>query len=162
MHDKRPFSSVLDMDTYMISAWNNRVTSQDEVYILGDLAFGTAQDLSALLSVLKGKLYLVRGNHDRHFESRFELITDYLEVVDNKWKLVCSHYPMICYNGQFRGAYMLFGHIHRNKENLFLRSTANAMRADGIPCNMINCFCGFSGFVPLTLDEWLHVSDAVI
>jgi hypothetical protein len=26
-----------------------------------------------------------------------------------------------------------------------------------IPCNMINCFCMFSDYVPLTLDEWILV-----
>lgn len=24
-----------------------------------------------------------------------------------------------------------------------------------IPCQMINCFCMFSDYVPLTLDEWI-------
>lgn len=26
-----------------------------------------------------------------------------------------------------------------------------------IPCNMINCFCMFSDYMPLTLDEWIEV-----
>ena len=25
-----------------------------------------------------------------------------------------------------------------------------------IPCHMINCFCGYSDYVPLTLDEWIE------
>ena len=27
----------------------------------------------------------------------------------------------------------------------------------GIPCQMINCFCMFSDYVPLTLDEWIQL-----
>lgn len=26
-----------------------------------------------------------------------------------------------------------------------------------IPCQMINCFCMFSDYVPLTLDEWIQL-----
>ena len=26
-----------------------------------------------------------------------------------------------------------------------------------IPCQMVNCFCMFSDYVPLTLDEWIQV-----
>mgnify|MGYP000959594617 CR=1 FL=1 len=26
-----------------------------------------------------------------------------------------------------------------------------------IPCQMINCFCMFSDYIPLTLDEWIQV-----
>jgi hypothetical protein len=26
-----------------------------------------------------------------------------------------------------------------------------------IPCNMINCFCMYSDYTPLTLDEWIEV-----
>ena len=25
-----------------------------------------------------------------------------------------------------------------------------------IPCNMINCFCMYSDYIPLTLDEWIE------
>ena len=26
-----------------------------------------------------------------------------------------------------------------------------------IPCNMINCFCMFSDYQPMTLDEWIEI-----
>jgi hypothetical protein len=26
-----------------------------------------------------------------------------------------------------------------------------------IPCNMINCFCMFSDYIPLTLDDWIRL-----
>ncbi|MBO4782059.1 MAG: hypothetical protein J5522_06645, partial [Lachnospiraceae bacterium] len=28
-----------------------------------------------------------------------------------------------------------------------------------IPCQMINCFCMFSDYVPLTLTEWIKVDE---
>ena len=26
-----------------------------------------------------------------------------------------------------------------------------------IPCNMINCFCMFSDYIPVTLDDWIRI-----
>ena len=63
---------------------------------------------------------------------------------------------------------MLYGHVHNTYDevlvNNYVREVANHTRhIDNlgrevtIPCNMINCFCMFSDYVPLTLDEWIEV-----
>lgn len=84
------------------------------------------------------------------------------------------HYPIFCYNGQFRrGAdgtpltYMLHGHIHKSKDQVlvdrFCTETRAMMRknvhqetAQPVPCQMINCFCMYSDYIPLTLEEWVE------
>ena len=33
---KRPFESIEEMDNHIINEWNNRVTDDDIVYIIGD------------------------------------------------------------------------------------------------------------------------------
>ena len=33
----------------------------------------------------------------------------------------------------------------------------HATEPEHIPCNMINCFCMFSNFQPMTLDEWIEI-----
>lgn len=63
-HAQRPFHTVEEMDKALIKNWNDRVAYDDEVYILGDLTMKGADIASALLYSLKGKKYLVRGNHD--------------------------------------------------------------------------------------------------
>ena len=166
--DKRPFPDVVSMDTYMIAAWNNKVTNSDEVIMLGDFSFMDNNHTQMLLSQLKGRITLVRGNHDRfargkHADiSRLEKAVDFLDLADNNRRVICSHYPMLCYPHQYRGAYMLFGHIHDAVEMRVLKESVKNLRSNGVPCRLINCFCMYSGFVPLTLDEWLTVDKAVL
>ena len=176
--DCRGFSSVEEMNEYMIMKWNRKVRKNDEVVIIGDLSWGSVEETNALLKRLNGKLYLIQGNHD-HFLSkrkidlnRFTWIKHYDEISDNRRKVVLCHYPIICYNGQYRldkagnpKTYMLYGHVHDTKDQRLIeqfqeitRSTA-VINAQGeeqyVPCNMINCFCMYSDYEPLTLDEWI-------
>lgn len=61
----RPFADVEEMNRTMIERWNARVGAEDIVYHLGDFAFGPATMVTEFLSRLRGRIHLVRGNHDR-------------------------------------------------------------------------------------------------
>ena len=106
--DRRGFASVEEMNEYMIEKWNKKVRKNDDVVIIGDLSWGNVQETNALLQRLKGKLYLVCGNHDRFVNNkemnpdRFKWIKHYAELSDNRRKVVLCHYPIMCYNGQYR------------------------------------------------------------
>lgn len=176
--DRRGFESVEAMNEYMLRQWNRKVRKNDEVVILGDLSWGKAEETNELLERLNGRLYLIQGNHDRFLKNkdynagRFVWIKPYEELQDNKRKVILCHYPIMCYNGQYRAdengnpkVYMLYGHVHDTQDQRLLerfqaitRETAS-VSPDGtarqIPCNMINCFCMYSDYVPLTLDEWI-------
>ncbi len=176
--DKRGFESTEAMNEYMINKWNAKVRRGDEVVILGDFSWGTAEQTNDILSRLNGKKYLIIGNHDRfirdkNFDTKHFLWAEhYKEIKDNKRKVILSHYPVFCYNGQYRlnekgdpKTYMLYGHVHNTFDeyliNDFVSRTKSYTRLgiDGnyreIPCNMINCFCMYSDYTPLTLDEWI-------
>jgi calcineurin-like phosphoesterase family protein len=170
--DKRPFETVEQMDAYMIERWNQVVRKKkDEVVILGDFCMGKGERVNELLSMLNGKKCLVSGNHDKMFlhdkkldTSLFEWIYPYAELHDNNRKVILCHYPIICYNGQYRGnkTYMLYGHVHDTKDyrnvSHFVdetRETTCGEDGEKIPCNMINCFTVFSDYRPLSLDEWI-------
>ncbi len=179
--DKRGFASGEAMNEHMIRQWNDRVHKNDEVVILGDLSIGKAQETNEIIHRLKGKLYLITGNHDRFLQkkefdaSRFVWIKSYGEIHDNNRRVILSHYPVFCYNGQYlrdkKGnprTYMLYGHVHNTYDefliNQFIQRTRSSVRKVrgsedpmAIPCNMINCFCMFSDYVPLTLDEWIEL-----
>ena len=98
----RPFSSVEEMDEALIENWNNRVGDDDEIYHLGDVALCSPNKLRKVLARLKGKIYLIRGNHDKSASAcsdRFEWIKDYyeLEVADKngyqgKQLIILFHY----------------------------------------------------------------------
>ena len=100
-------------------------------------------------------------------------IKPYEELHDKKRKVVLCHYPILCYNGQYRTddqgnprSYMLYGHVHDTLDerllNDFIKQTRQTtkMGMDGVehpvPCHMINCFCMYSDYTPLTLDEWIE------
>lgn len=179
--DKRGFESIEAMNEYMISQWNKRVRKNDEVVILGDLSLEKGEKTNEVLRRLNGRKYLVVGNHDRYLKDKafdkslFKAIDPYMELNDNKRKIVLSHYPIFCYDGQYRvdengnpKTYMLYGHVHNTYDeilvNHFQKLTRQQSRliyhsdeAKPIPCNMINCFCMFSDYTPLTLEEWIEV-----
>lgn len=174
--DGRPFKTVEEMDEYMIDRWNQVVCKKkDEVVILGDFCMRKGARVNELLSRLNGKKYLITGNHDRIFlkdkefdAGLFEWIRPYAELHDNNRKVVLSHYPIICYNGQYHGkaGYMLYGHVHNTKDyqNVcrFVRETRQTTYGEEnmtISCNLINCFAVFSDYRPLTLDQWILVEE---
>lgn len=182
--DRRGFASSEEMDRHMIEQWNSRVRNGDEVIILGDLCMAKkAKEAEEIIRQLKGKKYLIIGNHDYYLDDKefdrslFKWIEPYKELNDDRRKVVLSHYPVFCYNGQYRRngdgipkTYMLYGHVHNTFDELlvndFIRQTKDCRREvrgsdalENIPCQMINCFCMFSDYVPLTLDEWIRVDQ---
>ena len=44
--------------------------ANDEVYILGDVTMKGASNANTVLSQLKGKKYLIKGNHDNFVEEK--------------------------------------------------------------------------------------------
>ena len=181
--DHRGFASEEEMNEYMITKWNEKVRKKDEVVILGDFSLGGVEETKALLDRLQGKLHLILGNHDRVMESkkmdlsRFEWVKRYAELSDNGRKVVLCHYPVFCYNGQYRldrngnpRTYMLYGHVHDTMDQRLVEQfqeitrgtkTVNAAGEEQIiPCHMINCFCKYSDYVPLSLDEWIELDEA--
>lgn len=53
--DNRPFENVEEMDKKMIEYWNNRVTDDDDVYIIGDFVYRSDKPISWYCNKLKGK-----------------------------------------------------------------------------------------------------------
>ena len=179
--DKRGFSSGEEMNEYMIGKWNDRVRKKDEVVILGDFSLGKADETMELLKRLSGKKMLIEGNHEKYLKDKsfdkslFEWVKSYAELHDNNRKIIMSHYPVFCYNGQYRKSasgnprtFMLYGHVHDTMDERlvmrFQKETRETVREvfgqdekQAIPCNMINCFCMYSDYTPLTLDEWIEV-----
>ena len=63
----RPFKSLKQMQNAIIRRWNERVTDNDTVYVLGDEWLGGGSHSSRLpviLRKLKGRKILILGNHD--------------------------------------------------------------------------------------------------
>jgi calcineurin-like phosphoesterase family protein len=183
--DKRGFANLDEMHEYIIKQHNSRVNNGDEVIFVGDLSFGNGEQTNSVLRRMNGKKFLVKGNHDHKFlndpkfdKSLLTWVRDYAEFNDNGRRIDIFHYPILFYNGQYRKdangkplTYMISGHIHDTQDmrllneikKLFSEFTFN--RQDGsvetIPFHVINCFCMYSDYVPLTLDEWIAKQDSL-
>ena len=149
--DDRPFYTVEEMDSVLMTNWNNKVSDDDDIYIIGDLIYRTNKDFSEYLDNLNGKKHLIVGNHDekllkdKRFRSYFVEIADIKQIFDKDRKVVLCHYPMVEWPSYFRGAYHLFGHIHNNQNDAW-----SVMKTKE---NAINVGCMLNGYEPLTLDE---------
>lgn len=182
--DNRGFSSVEEMDEYMINQWNSRVRKNDEVVILGDLTLQGPEKANEILRRLNGKKMLVIGNHDKFVnrpkfdKSLLVWAKGYAEMHDNGRKVVCCHYPIMTYDGQFHRnkngeplTWMLHGHTHLTQDTQLIevfketvRNFPRVSRGNDIPTpapvQIINCFCMLSDYIPLTLDEWIELENS--
>ncbi|MCM1552784.1 MAG: hydrolase [Butyrivibrio sp.] len=109
------------MNSTLIKKWNDKISYDDEVYILGDFTMKGADMASICLSSLRGKKYLIRGNHDNFVDSPefdhslFMDVRDYMEITCLNTSFVLFHYPIIEWNGYGKGAIALHGHQHNHK-----------------------------------------------
>lgn len=119
---------TLEHDKLIKENWNKKVTNADTVYILGDIGkMGNNKDneyLCSIISTLRGKKVLIKGNHDSLKDIRisqlFTEVCNYKEITDNfngiNHTLVLSHYPILFWNGQHKGYIHLYGHVHLSDE----------------------------------------------
>ena len=121
MMRERGFETLDEMNETLIANWNNVVTPRDEVYLLGDVSFGSLHDTEQILKQLKGRIHLIRGNHDdkldplfHYFESVHDLLS--ISVYDNeiqqKQRIALCHFPFESWRGSNRQSWHLHGHTH--------------------------------------------------
>ena len=125
-HSNRPFGCLEEMHESIIARFNSRVRPKDSLYILGDAVWGSGADANKILKRLNGKKFLIRGNHDRflndeEFDQKiFGWVKDLDIIVHQGAKFVLCHYPLLEWQGYFRGSLHCYGHIHnryfRNEE----------------------------------------------
>ena len=122
----RPYESVEEMNEAIIQNWNAVVKDDDIVFVLGDLGFCGIEKLKPLLERLKGKKYLVQGNHDSDkvvfkliegniLEDSYKLTTITIEgdpEVPEQMLTLC-HFPMLDWYEKEKGSWMIHGHQHQ-------------------------------------------------
>lgn len=162
-YDNRPFFDVAEMEREMIELWNETVHKKDDVYILGDVVWRD-EEWNRVLSQLKGRKHLVRGNHDplpdkveRLAPGQFVSIDDYLEIGDNGRHVILSHFPIGVYKNLHRPDwYHLYGHVHdmweahamdRMYEDVFAYWEMERKAFN------VGCMLPYMNYIPRTLDE---------
>jgi calcineurin-like phosphoesterase family protein len=110
----RPFNSIEEHDEAIIARHNERVDDQDRVYLLGDVCINRRYRFH--LSRLKGRLVLVKGNHDifklNDYLPFFDDIRSYVVQKDHDGnKVILSHIPIHTESlGRF--GTNIHGHLH--------------------------------------------------
>lgn len=112
-YENRPFLDIAEMNNELLVRWNSVVNQDDEVYILGD--FGADGQEKIILNQLKGKKYLVKGNHDiksnqYYRDAGFEEVYDHPIIIKDFW--ILSHDPL--YVNRNMPYANLFGHVHNS------------------------------------------------
>lgn len=159
--DNLPFNTTEEMDETIIKNWNDRVSDEDVVYILGDFSWYKEEKTLEILKELKGKKVLIKGNHDKispKVARQFIKIADYLDINDNGTRVIMSHYPMPFWNGQFRDSVHLYGHVHTSHQwHMFESWMKESRQLQDIPMRAYNVgyMMDYMKFGPQTLDNIL-------
>ena len=120
----RGFKSIEEHDAEIIKRWNEVVTAEDDVYILGDLMLGDNAHGIQCLSQLNGKLHILTGNHCtaarqklyHTLENMVEFCGCATTIKYKKKQLYLSHYPTITSNMEanpHQAVFNLYGHTHQ-------------------------------------------------
>lgn len=119
------------MNEGLIRRWNQRVGKDDVVYHLGDFTLTTRVELvDEILCHLNGKIRLIKGNHDKwlrkiddlKFKHKFDWVKQYnkesFDLDGQRYEIVMMHYPLLSWDGSYRGAISLHGHAHGSNDHL--------------------------------------------
>lgn len=159
-YDNRPFKTVEEMNEALVRRWNETVSSDDRVFVLGDMFWCSEDRAIPILRSLNGTKVLIIGNHDTHkkreFRDQFSCISEYLEIVDEGKNVVLCHYPIPCFKNHFSGWYHLYGHVHNSFESNMMEHDKFLMQElYGYPCNMFNvgAMMPWMDYTPRTLQQ---------
>ena len=153
--DNRPFSNLEEMHEAIIKNWNSVVAKNDDVYVLGDFAWRNDVGLE-VLKKLKGRKYLIRGNHDRlnaDMIKEFVWVKDYAEIKDGENNIILSHYPIAHWKNADYGTIHLYGHIHKGRDYSPFEEYKRIMKERGLPYECYNVGCMLNDYTPKTLSQ---------
>ena len=168
--DKRPFTSVEEMNAKMRDWWNNTIRTYDRVYILGDFLWLDPREQEKeyidFVKSLNGHKVLIEGNHDnvKRFSSEigncFENIFQRKEIKLNKKKIIMDHFPMMSYHQDVQDSVWHFhGHTHITGEQNWVEKWTRELIENhkmGTPTGQIinvGCMMPYMNYIPRTAEE---------
>lgn len=166
--DKRPFTSVEEMNAKMRFWWNNTVSEKDRVYILGDFIWlpPSEPEYIKFTRSLNGKKVLIKGNHDNtekfgaELKNCFEDICQRKEIKLNKKRIILDHYPQMIYRHDTdSNVFHFHGHTHITGEQDWVEKWTRALifnRGTGTPTGQIinvGCMMPYMNYIPRTFEE---------
>ena len=107
----RPFENSKEMNEHIVKKWNEAVSENDVVYHLGDVGFGSLEELKSLVNSLNGTKILLKGNHDLKRGNNSWKQIGFQEIYKGKIELgkyILTHEPAQVDEEHIN----IFGHIH--------------------------------------------------
>lgn len=102
LYEPRGFTSIYDHDQALIKNWNEIITDEDDVYILGDVMLNDINYDVKIFNQLCGIKHIIKGNHDtsnkilRYHDLRGVVeVRDIITLEHNWYHFYMSHYPTI-------------------------------------------------------------------
>ncbi len=90
----RPFKNVNEMNIAIVNKWNKFVREDDVVYFLGDMTYGKNHHaIDYWLSKLNGKIFFIRGNHDKDKITKAKELKDNYLLEYKEYKFLLIHNP---------------------------------------------------------------------
>lgn len=110
----RPFSTVDEMNSILISNWNNTIKTDDIVYYGGDFALGPKEVFKRNSECLNGHKHFILGNHDhisrqQILESGWESVSYKVNLEYAGKKFVIMHHPNDEIDDE---SILIYGHVH--------------------------------------------------
>lgn len=162
----RPFSSVDEMDSFIINQWNKTIQPDDIVYFLGDMVLDRdkLEYYPILKSQLNGNIIFLKGNHDRCYNTLNETFTTIQPntlFTYNNINFVLSHYPIP--NNEIPNGYInIHGHIHNSELDLgfdkqsHINISQDANNFTPICVDSIIEWCNQGIYIPNTVKPFLN------
>ena len=132
--ETRPFNSIEEMNKELIKRWNDKVKTEDIVYVLGDFIMGKADQVENIVQQLNGKIILIRGNHDSRnkLEEYDRLGIEVKDIAYLQYKgrfFIMCHFPIASEEFMYMvresnsEVILLYGHIHSNAQPGYIDGT---------------------------------------
>jgi calcineurin-like phosphoesterase family protein len=116
-YTSRPFRSVEEMNKTIYKNWNNTVSKDDKVFVLGDVGFFNKDSARETIENLQGKKHLIMGNHDDNKKPAWWREIGFAEV--SKYPIIFDSFYILSHAPVFLTPAMpyvnIHGHIHHNK-----------------------------------------------
>ncbi len=113
----RPFETVEQMNDTLIRNHNERVSKNDDVYMLGDFIFSNNLiEAQMIFDALNGRKYFIKGNHDKitHRIHGWQWVKPLYDLKVDGNSITLCHYAMRVWNKSHHGSWHLYGHNHGN------------------------------------------------
>jgi calcineurin-like phosphoesterase family protein len=137
----RPFKDIEEMNEQLIQNWNSVIKFNDIVWHLGDLGFGTKDQIHEIVERLEGRKSIILGNHDNfkpsdYLKMGFEFVSRFPVIYDKF--IILSHEPVFLEENSCYGNF--YGHLHQN--NYIGKNT-----------NYFNCSVEQINYIPISFNE---------